>query len=217
MSDVQTAFRPILNFARFQCLLPIKTVCANGKCKKSSLAARIFAAVLFASTSYMAYLIFNDLFFNKTIPLFTNAVFTCIYLSNVLIVFCVCCTSHNFIRNGCKWLSHVLGTFAHCKLKATRKTIFFKNNLNMQRIKACYGACYAIGLIYLLICGKGNKLSWQFQAIKCIYLLQIYTIEQIISTLNVYFHQSFIELKLNIFRQSKTKVGTALYYFIRYL
>lgn len=208
---MQTAFLPILNFAKFQCLLPIKAIRANGKCKKCSVTARFFGAVFVASSTYVTYLIFRDLFFVTELPFFSDAVFTCIYFSHLQTIFSTCCTSHSFIRNGCKWLSRVLGAFVYCKLQTTSKINFVKKYLRMQRIKTCYGVCSTIGLMYLLS-GKGNKLTWQFQVLKCIYQLQIYTYEQIITTLNDYFYQSFVEIRINIFRKedfhrSNTKVG----------
>jgi hypothetical protein len=193
MSDMQSAFWPILNFARFQCFLPIKSIRACGKCTRSSLAYTVFAAILFTSASFMAYLIFCDLVISD-LPFIRDALFTCVYFSNVQIALTICCTSHNFIRTGCKWFSQILGTFAECKLQTTSQSSFLKKHTLVQYIKICYGTCVTISLMNMHV-GKGNKLSWQFQVLKCIYQLQIYTVEQIITTLNDYFHQRFIELR----------------------
>ena len=206
MTDIPSAFRPILNFARFQCFLPIKSISANGKCTKSSLYYHIFIAVFFTLISYTAYLISCDIIFHSERELFGDIFFNCIYLCHLLVVFNICFTSHKFIRNGCKMLSRILGTF--CNLQTTRQIKF----LTLQRIKVFYGTCVTISLMNMLI-GKGNKLAWQFQVLKCVYHLQTYTIEQIITTLNDYFHQSFNELRMDIFQtrtchQSKIKVCT---------
>lgn len=213
---MQTAFHPILNFARFQCLLPLKTIQPNGKCKKSSITARIFSAVLVASTSYMAYLIACDLLvFTELHIFFTDTLFTCIYFSNVQTIISISFTSHSIIRNGCKWLSLVLGAFACCKLQPKGQSVILKKHLTGQRIKVFYGACSSVGLCYLLV-GPGNKLTWQFQVIKCFYQLQIYTIEQIVTTLNDYFHLCFKEVRQQIiyqksdFYHSRFKVRTFL-------